>query len=188
VAVQGANVSHRLFEKCAPVSKPNRARSKSWNLGTQLPGVPLSGAKENTYFATAPARNLHDEPILLEKWSGAGASASSPGRFYEIRTLITYFSLPLPLPTLINCSLRDGCALLEPTTHYQYLFTRWYDYQVYQHTPVSFVQLRSWHSRVWCPLLDLGSSSSNMRHALNLIPELPEQLSSLLLLSAVLVI
>jgi hypothetical protein len=41
------------------------------NLGTQLPGVPLSGAKENTYFATAPARNLHNKPILLGKWSGA---------------------------------------------------------------------------------------------------------------------
>jgi hypothetical protein len=113
-AVQGANASHTLFENFAPVSNPNRTRgsgaaifcSKSLNLGTQLPGVPLSGAKENTYFATAPARNLHDKPILfLRKWSGAAASTSSPGHFYEIRTLITYFSLPLPLPTLINCSL-----------------------------------------------------------------------------------
>jgi hypothetical protein len=73
VAVQGVNVSHTLFENFAPVSKPNHTcgsgaakfRQKSLNLGTQLPGVPLSGAKENTYFATAPARNLHDKPILL---------------------------------------------------------------------------------------------------------------------------
>jgi hypothetical protein len=113
VAVQGANVSHTLFENVAPDENQNRTRGSCaptfwwWpsNLGTQLPRVPLSGAHKNTYFATAPALNLKNEPILLKKWSGAGASTSSPGHFYGIRTLITYFSLPLPLPTLINCSL-----------------------------------------------------------------------------------
>jgi hypothetical protein len=75
-------IQARWITRCefAPVSKPNRTggsgaakfRSKSWNLGTQLPGgVPLSGAKESTHFATAPARNLHDKPILLGNCSGA---------------------------------------------------------------------------------------------------------------------
>jgi hypothetical protein len=93
----GCECEPLVVQSFAPVTKPNRTRgsgaakfrSKSLNLGTQLPGVPLSGAKENTYFATAPARNLHDKQILLGKWPGAGASTSSPGHFYEIRTLIT---------------------------------------------------------------------------------------------------
>jgi hypothetical protein len=60
VAVQGANASHTLFESFAPILKPNHTRgsdaakfySTSLNLGTHLPGEPLSGAKENAYFAT----------------------------------------------------------------------------------------------------------------------------------------
>jgi hypothetical protein len=75
---------------------------ESWNAAPECTSL---GSKKNTYFAISPARNLKNEPILLGKWSGAGASTSSPGHFYGIRMLITYFSLPLPLPTLINCSL-----------------------------------------------------------------------------------
>jgi hypothetical protein len=70
VAVQSANVSHIFFENLVAFENPNRTRgsgaaifrSKFVNLGTQLPVVPLPGAKQNK-IAAAPARNLHDKPL-----------------------------------------------------------------------------------------------------------------------------
>jgi hypothetical protein len=63
----GCGCEPLVVQNFATVSKPNRTRgsgaakfrSKSWNLGTQLPGVrtSLGSKRKHIDFATAPARN-----------------------------------------------------------------------------------------------------------------------------------
>jgi hypothetical protein len=78
-AAQCANVSHKLFEIFAPVSNQNRTRgsgaaifrSSSLNLGTQLPSVPLSGAKKHI-FCNRSRSEFEKQADIIRKVVGSG--------------------------------------------------------------------------------------------------------------------
>jgi hypothetical protein len=72
-AVQGANVSHGLFENFAPLSNPNRTRgsgaatfrSSSSNLGTQLPSVRTSLMDPKTHIFCNRSRSEFEKQATI---------------------------------------------------------------------------------------------------------------------------